>query len=270
MKNIIILRRKFAAVISAFVVAVCCLRAFPAKAIDYPYGSDEESLKFMAERVIVLVNEARAEAGLEPLYMVPYICDMAMVRSREIIFDFSHIRSENGENFASILDTSLVPYMRAAENIAAGTCTPEDVFEQWKNSPNHWKAIINPNYTHMGVGVAYDENSTYKWYWEQLFVSVDGKLDGQYIPERYKTVPASSGDINGDKDIDAFDVITINRYLAGEIKYINDLQLESADMLKDGVVTSADIMVLKKYILGEYKTLPMTIEDIMGYSETNS
>lgn len=270
MNNITKIRRKISAVISAFAIAVCCLRCFPARAADYPYGTDEESLKFMAKRVIVLVNEARAEAGLEPLYMVPYLCDKAMERSREIIFDFSHIRPDSDENFASILDYSLVPYSRAGENIAAGSPTPEETFEQWRNSPDHWKAIVNPNYTHIGVGVAYDENSTYKWYWEQFFVTVDGNLSGQSIPERFETVPASSGDINGDKDIDTFDVITINRYLAGEIKYINDLQLESADMLKDGVITSADIMVLKKYILGEYKKLPMTIEEIMAHSEGNT
>ena len=263
MSSIKNLKKRIVSVMSALVVAFCCGRVFPAKAVIV----DETDLKFMADRMIVLVNEARAEAGLEPLFMVPYLCDMAAVRSREIIFDFGHIRAETGENFASIIDTNLVPYMRAAENIAAGSSTPEEAFEQWKNSPNHWKAIINPNYTHIGVGVAYDENSTYKWYWEQLFVTVDGELDGQSIPERYKTVPASSGDLNGDSDIDPFDIITINKYLAGEIKYFNDLQAESADMLKDGVITSADIMVLKKYLLGEYDKLPMTIEEVMSCSE---
>ena len=35
-------------------------------------------------------------------------------------------------------------------------------------------------------------------------------------------------------------------------------------MLKDGVIKSDDAMVLRKYLLGEYKTLPVTLDMLIG------
>lgn len=252
------LRRRILSVIAAVATALCFTSGFFGSA-----HSDKQDLDAMAEKIVILVNEARADAGLKPLYMVPYLCDVANVRARETIVKFDHDRPD-GSKFYTAIDYSLVPFEKAAENLAAGSDNAEATFNQWKNSPNHWKAIMNPSYTHIGVGVTNESNSEYKYYWEQFFVAYDGKLDGQTIPERYKTVPKSSGDINGDAGIDPFDLITINQYLADDTAFLNDLQIQSADMLKDGVITSADAMVLKKYILGEYKTLPVTMEMIMS------
>jgi hypothetical protein len=118
-------------------------------------------------------------------------------------------------------------------------------------------------YTHIGVACTYEQNSTYKYYWEQFFVATTKKLDNQTIPEKYKTVPISSGDINGDSEINSFDLITLNRYLADDTMFLNDLQIQSADMFKDGVITSADAAALRKYLLGDYKTLPVTLDMLM-------
>ncbi|MBR6968039.1 MAG: SCP-like extracellular [Ruminococcus sp.] len=222
----------------------------------------DADLNAMAEEIILLVNEARTEAGLRPLRAVPYLNDVANVRARECIFNFDHYRP-NGDLFITALDDSLVPYSMAAENIAAGSFTAKDTFAQWKRSLNHWKSIMNPEYTHIGVGVAYDQNSEYQFYWEQFFVACDTQLPEQYIPERVKTVPVGTGDINGDSEINGFDIITICRYLEGDIE-LNELQFESADILKDGEITSADVMLLQKYILGDCKTIPITIDMILS------
>ena len=98
--------------------------------------------------------------------------------------------------------------------------TCEDDIQQWKESPGPLEGY---------------ENSTYKYYWAQLFISYDyetfGPLEDEYIPERYKTVPKDTGDINGDGEINSYDLITINKYLAKKID-LNDLQIASADILK--------------------------------------
>lgn len=226
-------------------------------------GSDEPDLKDMAEQIIVLVNEARAEEGLDPVYAVPYLCDMAYVRARECISSFSHERPD-GSSFIDIVDYSLVPWASSAENIAAGMNTAEATFNQWKNSPKHWAAIMNPDYTHMGVGVAYEPNSDYQWYWEQLFVKLDssacpsGELNGQYFPPKYKIVPKAAGDLNGDGVIDSFDYVLLKQYLSKEVTF-NPLQVESADLLMDGAITYSDAAYLKRYILGEINQLPVSI-----------
>ncbi|WP_297958683.1 CAP domain-containing protein [uncultured Ruminococcus sp.] len=258
---------RIAAVIVAAVMSVCLL----SNTRSYTNADTDGDYSRMAEEILWLTNEARIEAGLQPLKAVPYLNDISNVRSRECIFKFSHERPEpvimpdgtEEYRFFTVIDESLVPWTKAAENIAAGSSDPVATFEQWKSSDNHWKSILNPAYTHIGVSVSYDPNSQYKYYWEQIFVRVDGSLNDEYLPERYQTVPKSSGDINGDGEINTFDLITINRYLAGRV-VLNDLQIESADMLRDNTVTSADVAVLKKYILGEYKTLPVTMEMIMN------
>ncbi|EWM52816.1 CAP domain-containing protein [Ruminococcus flavefaciens] len=225
-------------------------------------------LEAMAQEILWLTNEARADAGVPPLKVVPYLCDVSNVRSRECIFKFSHDRIDpvimpdgtEEYRFFTVIDDSLVPWEKAAENIAAGPEKAEDAFAQWKGSEKHFAAILNPEYTHFGVSVTYDPNSEYKYYWEQIFVRVDGSIDGEYVPERYKVVPVDTGDINGDKQIDLFDLITINKYIEGKITF-NELQLKSADMAKDGEVDEADIFVLKKYILGDCSKLPVNMKE---------
>ncbi|WP_028519401.1 CAP domain-containing protein [Ruminococcus flavefaciens] len=256
------------AVVIAVIISVCCFSKTPSTDV---HADIEQDLAGMAEEILFLTNEARIEAGVKPLKAVPYLNDVSNVRSRECIFNFSHERPEpvlmpdgtEEYRFFTVIDDSLVPWTKAAENIAAGSNSAEATFEQWKKSPNHWKSIVNPDYTHIGVSVSYDPNSEYKYYWEQIFVRVDGSLENEYVPERYETVPVGSGDINGDGEVNSFDLITINKYLAGRTVF-NALQLESADMLDDGTITSADVVVLEKYILGEYKKLPLTMEMILN------
>lgn len=227
-------------------------------------GSDEPDFKEMADQIIVLVNEARMEAGLNPVYAVPYLSDMAYVRARECIEEFSHTRID-GSSFIDMVDDNLIPWERAFENIAAGMSTVEGTFEQWRNSPSHWSAIMNPNITHMGAGVTYEPNSQYGWYWEQMFITVFDdveSLPGQYYPTKFKIVPKSSGDMSGDATLDAFDLVLINQYIAGEAT-LNPLQLESADLFKDGVVNEIDVMCLKAYLLGKVDHLPITADEFM-------
>ena len=223
-------------------------------------GEEDYDLNAMAEEIALLVNEARAELGLKPVYVTPYLNDVANLRSRECSEKFDHKRPD-GTKFTTAIDYSLVPYGAAAENIAAGSNTPEATFGQWQNSSGHWAAITNPNYTHLGVGVCYEPNSTYRWYWTQIFVAMeDGvEMEGQYVPERYKVVPKATGDLTGDGVVDTFDYIMLLQYLDNKSVYLNDLQIEAADCLQDGSITTADGSILKQFLLGKRDDLPVVL-----------
>ena len=134
---------KLTSVLLSLLIAGMCLSIFPTADAN---SAEQRDFNEMADEVCILVNEARAEAGLEPLYMVPYLCDAANVRARECITLLSHTRP-GGENFNTVIDGGLVPFSRAGENIAAGSDNVEDAFEQWRNSESHWNAILNPKYT---------------------------------------------------------------------------------------------------------------------------
>lgn len=261
---------KITAVTISFIMILCVLVSFPVSVsaeneIDYPG---------MAESLAYFINIEREKAGLEPLKVVPYLNSLAAVRALECTIKFSHDRpeysiDENGEEyygFDSVIDYSLVPWLWAGENIAAGNSNAEATCAQWMASDDHRLAILNPHYTHLGVALCYVENDPnpdhYHYYWDAIFIGCGIEFEGQYTPKSTRIVPKSPGDVNGDGVVNTFDLITINKYLANEIS-LNDLQLESADVLGDGKITSYDATVLRKFILGECHTLPITTDMVM-------
>ena len=258
MKKMNVLRRAITALTTAIMAITANTFAFTTQAVE-----ETNDYKSMTDQVIYLVNQARAEAGLEPIYALPYLSEVAEERSKECMESFSHTRT-NGDEYWQIIDYDKAPWSTSGENIASGMSTPEETFEQWRNSPSHWAAIMNPSYTHMGVGVQYDPDSKYGWYWTQVFIGVDtfespdGTIDGQYYPEEVKVTAYATGDINGDGVVDSFDFVMLCRHINGQIT-LDKSQLASADILEDGEVNYFDAIYLRKYILGDIETIPVNL-----------
>ena len=61
----------------------------------------------------------------------------------------------------------------AAENVAAGYPTPEEVVDGWMTSPGHRQNILNCEYRDIGIGYYYLEDDAgthnYHSYWVQKF-----------------------------------------------------------------------------------------------------
>lgn len=126
---------------------------------------DKETLSY-AERVIELVNEERAKAGLPALTMDENVTAAANVRAKEIKQKFSHTRPD-GSSFSSVLNQHSVSFRGSGENIAWGQKTPEQVMNGWMNSDGHRANILNKNFKNIGVGYYQDENGVN--HWVQLF-----------------------------------------------------------------------------------------------------
>ena len=62
------------------------------------------------------------------------------------------------------------------ENIAAGRKTALAAFNQFKESPTHRHVMLSGKFNAIGIGRAYQEGSTYGWYWTTDF---GGKVDGK-------------------------------------------------------------------------------------------
>lgn len=127
--------------------------------------AENENTQNYAQRVLDLVNIERRKAGVKPLALSDELMRAAAVRSQEIIKVFSHTRPD-GTPFTSIVSRH---GRRIGENIAGGYQTPEDVVDGWMHSEGHRKNILHPDFTELGVGYAYEENSQYKHYWVQIF-----------------------------------------------------------------------------------------------------
>ena len=248
--------KKMVSFLSAFVMACMMVSYLPTFA-DEEYSDDQ--IAEMINEVAILVNEAREEAGLKPVYVLPYLNEVSEIRAVESTMQFSHSRRD-GSGFETSIDTDIVSYGTAFENLAGGTDNAEDTFNQWRNSPKHWAAIMNPDITHMGVGFAYDPDSVYHWYWQQTFVSTNQDFADQYLPSDTVIATEEYGDINGDNIVDTFDYILLTDYIRKRNSdypvYFNNDQLRTADCFSDGIISEADAKVLTRYILGEYTSLP--------------
>ena len=87
---------------------------------------------------------------------------------------FDHVTPE-GETLGDRLGRAKVPLRRAAENIslARGVKNPvETAVEEWMGSPGHRENILDPGFTHTGVGMAVAADGTI--YFTQVFLLPPG------------------------------------------------------------------------------------------------
>jgi len=127
------------------------------------------------QQVLDLVNQERANAGLQPLTFEPLLAQAAETHSENMAFQdfFSHTGADGSTFSDRIQATGFQVQGRSAENIAVGYTTPEAVVEGWMNSPGHRENILTPEFTQLGVGYYFLENDTgnenWNHYWTQVF-----------------------------------------------------------------------------------------------------
>lgn len=137
-----------------------------------------------ADEVLTLTNQQRALNGLPALVFDPHIELVSQAHARDMALRqyFAH-ENPYGMAFSDRLNAvDRPPYTAgdgiAGENIYAGRATPrEDSPQQavdwWMNSPGHRANILNPNVTHLGVGVYYHtgDPQNYYAYFVQVFAN---------------------------------------------------------------------------------------------------
>lgn len=139
--------------------------AAPAK--NTAAGTGEIDLEQYASEVLRLTNLEREKAGVSALsFDDEALQKTSAVRAAEIMSLCSHKRP-NGKNWYTAYHENEVKFRAAAENIAFGQSTPEEVMEAWMSSPGHKKNITNKAYTKMGISVMADSEG--RLYWAQNF-----------------------------------------------------------------------------------------------------
>lgn len=142
---------------------------------DQKIKEDEEVIKKDADisaeeyKMLELVNKERAEAGVKPLVMDKELVKVARIKSQDMIDKnyFDHTSPTYGDPFA-MMKTFGIKFAYAGENLA-GNQTVEKAHKALMNSPGHRSNILNPNYTHIGIGII--EGGPYSSMFTQLFIS---------------------------------------------------------------------------------------------------
>ena len=124
---------------------------YPGQVINLP-SADPTAVAYEQE-VIRLVNGLRQENGLKPLSYDWELSRVARYKSQDMKDNryFSHTSPVYGTPFQMIKSFG-ISYRSAGENIARGYATPQAVVNGWMNSSGHRANILNPDYTHIGVG----------------------------------------------------------------------------------------------------------------------
>ena len=117
-------------------------------------------------KVIELVNMERTNNGVPPLSTHVQLSLVAREKSLDMKANgyFDHTSPVYGTPF-EMMDYFNIEYTTAAENIARGHLSPEQVVSAWMNSAGHRANILDPNMTHIGVG--YEKDSRH---WTQMFI----------------------------------------------------------------------------------------------------
>lgn len=128
--------------------------------------------------MLSLINAERAHAGAHPLRLNPLLDAVAQARSQDMITRhyFSHQIPGGGMVF-DILDRDHVQYQMAGENIALNNYiafypmarTVRQTNTDLMNSPEHRANILEPKYSEIGLGMAF-EHGTGKLILTEVFV----------------------------------------------------------------------------------------------------
>ncbi len=103
--------------------------------------------------IALMLNEARADAGLAPLTWSSALAEVAETYAHEMATGgfFSHDSPTTG-NVGDRLRTAGIRFRVAGENLGLAP-TVERAHDGWMNSTPHRSNMLAPNYTRVGVGV---------------------------------------------------------------------------------------------------------------------
>lgn len=133
-----------------------------------------------------LINEYRQDNGLPPLGLNDQLTAAAEWMSEDMAGNdrYSHIDSLGRSLRQRLTDFEYTRYTETGENLAADWDTAQEAFDAWKGSPEHNVVVLAPYFWAIGIARAYDEASTYGWYWA---VDFGGRGPAWFPPEATPT-----------------------------------------------------------------------------------
>jgi len=144
-----------------------------------PSGNENVPSSSLAEEknFLNLLNKARKEKGMSELKIDEDLCRAARYHSFDMGAQnyFEHATYDRDET-TNRLQKVCGTFARInrfgssyGENIAAGSRSGDGTYNQWFNSPGHYRNMFNPKFKTIGVGYVKTEGSSYTHYWTTDF-----------------------------------------------------------------------------------------------------
>lgn len=127
------------------------------------------SLTSLEQQMVNLVNNARSQNNVPALTVDMPLTNVARVKAQDMIDNnyFSHYSPKYGSPF-DMMKSFGIKFVAAGENIA-GNSNVQSAFNALMNSPGHRKNILNPDFTHVGIGIK--KGGPYGYMISQMFIS---------------------------------------------------------------------------------------------------
>lgn len=131
--------------------------------------TNSSTLTAQEQQMLNLINQARSQNNVAPLQADMQVTSVARIKAQDMIDNnyFSHNSPKYGSPF-DMMKSFGVSYVQAGENIA-GNQSVQNAENALMNSPGHRENILNPAYTHIGIGIK--SGGPYGNMFSQMFVS---------------------------------------------------------------------------------------------------
>lgn len=117
--------------------------------IAAPNVRAQSVLRADEDRVFLMVNSTRAAQGLAPLVRHEGLVDVARRQSVRML---AQRRLHHNADLRGELDALGLSWHWSGENVGVGP-TADAIEKAFLASPDHYKNIVRPNYTALGIGV---------------------------------------------------------------------------------------------------------------------
>lgn len=141
------------------------MAVFVKRTLDYQTVSEVLPI---ANEMLKLVNAERAKVKVPPLKLNLEVTKVAQIKAQDMYDNdyFAHKSPTYGSAF-EMLKYFGVDFDNAAENLATGQSSAQEVVLDWMNSPGHRSNILDSYGTEIGIGVVQGERGRF---WVQMFI----------------------------------------------------------------------------------------------------
>lgn len=147
-----------------------------------------------AERLLSLLNDYRSQHGLQPLQFSSSLLETAQWMSQDMANNdyFSHTDSMSRDPFQRMDAFGYSYNVWRGENLAAASEDPAIILQYLEASPGHNENLLRPEFSAVGISVAFSSSSYYGWYWA---MELGGYVESAPQPQESttQTISLSSG-----------------------------------------------------------------------------
>lgn len=129
----------------------------------------DHTVSSLGLEILELVNEYRAENGIEPLELNNTLNALALIRAKEASIKWSHERPNGTRYYSVFTDYNITWASYVGENLGCKFTKASEIMEAWIASDSHRANLLDDKFNDIGMAIYAAEDDTL--YIAQIFTS---------------------------------------------------------------------------------------------------